>query len=78
MELPYFKWVNTMINNVKNSMYGTYHSINKKHLPRYLAEFSFKFNRRFNLEKMFEQLIYLSIQTASMPQRLLKLAEVRW
>ncbi len=28
-----------MISNVKNSMYGTYHAINQKHLPRYLAEF---------------------------------------
>ena len=78
VELPYFKWVNTMISNVKNSMHGTYHAINQKHLPRYLAEFCFKFNRRFNLEKMIEQLIYSSIQTAPMPQRLLKLAEARW
>ncbi len=78
VELPYFKWVNTMISNVKNSMHGTYHAINKKHLPRYLAEFCFKFNRRFNLANMLEQLIYSSIQTAPMPQRLLKLAEVRW
>jgi len=78
VEQPYFQWVNTMISNVKNSMHGTYHAINKKHLPRYLGEFCFKFNRRFNLEKMLEQLIYSSIQTAPMPERLLKLAEARW
>ena len=52
VKLPYFKWVNTMISNVKNSIHGTYHAINQKHLPRYLAEFSFKFNHRFNLEWM--------------------------
>ena len=78
VKLPYFQWVNTMISNVKNAMHGTYHAINKKHLPRYLGEFCFKFNRRFNLEKMLEQLIYSSIQTAPMPERLLKLAESRW
>lgn len=78
VELPYFKWVKTMIGNVKNAMHGIYHSINKNHLPRYLAEFCFKFNRCFNLEKMLEQLIFSSIQTAPMPQRLLKLAEARW
>jgi len=33
VEWPYFKWVNTMISNVKNSMHGTYHAINQKHLP---------------------------------------------
>ena len=59
-------------------MHGTYHAINQKHLPRYLAEFCFKFNRRFNLENMLEQLIISSIRIAPMPQRLLKLAEVRW
>lgn len=78
VELPYFQWVNTMISNVKNAMHGTYHAINKKHLPRYLGEFCFKFNRRFNLEKMLDQLLYSSIQTAPMPERLLKLAEARW
>lgn len=78
VEQPYFQWVNTMISNVKNSMHGTYHAINKKHLPRYLGEFCFKFNRRFNLEKMLDQLIFSSIQTAPMPERLLKLAEARW
>jgi hypothetical protein len=34
-----FTWVNTMIGNVKNAFSGTYHAINAKDLPRYLAEF---------------------------------------
>ena len=29
VKLPYFQWVNTMISNVKNSMHGTYHAINR-------------------------------------------------
>lgn len=78
VKLPYFKWVNTMISNVKNSIHGTYHAINQKHLPRYLAEFSFKFNHRFNLEWMVTDLARAGIRTAPMPQRLLKLAESRW
>jgi len=36
-----FIWVNTMIGNVKNAIVGTYHAIRAKHLPRYLAEFSY-------------------------------------
>lgn len=78
VELPYFQWVNAMISNVKNSMHGTYHAIRLKHLPRYLGEFCFKFNRRFDLENLLEELIYASIRTAPMPQRLLRLAEARW
>lgn len=78
VELPYFKWVNTMISNVKNSMRGTYHAPRLKHLPRYLAEFSYKFNRRFDLKTMINRLIFACSQTPPMPERLLKLAEVRW
>ena len=78
VELPYFKWVNTMISNVKNSIHGTYHAIGLKHLPRYLAEFCYKFNRRYNLESLIERLIFASIHAPPMPYRLLKLAEQRW
>lgn len=39
-----FTWVNTMIGNVKNFLKSSYHSLNPKHLPRYLAEFCYRFN----------------------------------
>ncbi len=42
-----FCWVNTMIGNVKKAIHGTYHSVGSKHLPRYLAEFCFRFHNRF-------------------------------
>ena len=73
-----FKWVNTMIGNVKNSILGTYHSVSEKHVPRYLAEFCYRFNRRFQLDKMIERLAYVAVHTAPMPQHRLTLAEVRW
>jgi len=38
-----FAWVNTMIGNIKTAMSGFYHAINPKHLPRYLAEFCYRF-----------------------------------
>ncbi|EGQ9107936.1 IS1595 family transposase [Vibrio parahaemolyticus] len=78
VEHPYFKWVNTMISNVKNAMHGTYHAIRLKHLPRYLAEFSYKFNRRFQLAYMIDRLLCASLQTAPWPYQKLKLAEARW
>ena len=73
-----FKWVDTMIGNVKNSIHGTYHAISEKHVPRYLAEFCFRFNRRFELGKMIQQLAQTAINTLPIPQRILKLAEDRW
>jgi hypothetical protein len=73
-----FQWLNTVIGNVKNSMHGTHHAIGKRHLPRYLAEFCYRFNRRFQLHTMVDRLTYTALRTQPVPQRLLKLAEVRW
>ena len=70
-----FNWVNTMIGNVKNSIHGTYHAISEQHLPRYLAEFCYRFNRRFKLEDMIPRLGYAAVRTPPMPERLLRVAE---
>ena len=64
---PEFKRVNTMIGNVKNSISGTYYSVSEKHVSRYLAEFCYRFNRRFQLDKMIERLVYVAVYTAPMP-----------
>jgi len=70
-----FTWVNTMIGNVKNAMTGTYHAINHKHLPRYLAEFCYRFNRRFDLRHMMPRFVFVAATTSPMPLRQLVLAE---
>jgi len=74
--LEAFTWVNTMIGNVKNTLVGTYHSIDHKHLSRYLAKFCYRFNRRFELKDMLPRLGYVAARTPPMPMRLLKMAEV--
>jgi transposase-like protein len=76
MELEAFTRINTMIGNVKNSIHGSYHAINEKHLPRYLVEFCYRFNRRFKLQDMIPRLGYVAMRTPPMPYKLLKLAEV--
>jgi transposase-like protein len=78
VQIPEFHWVNTMIGNVKNAMRGTYHHASANHLPRYLAEFCYRFNRRFDLAAMLPRLGYAAVRTPPMPYRLLKLAEVHW
>ena len=74
MTLEAFTWVNTMIGNVKNAATGTYHAVSGKHLPRYLAEFNYRFNRRYDLAAMLPRLGYVAAKTPPMPGRLLKLA----
>jgi len=75
VEMPEFKWVNTIIGNVKNALHGTFHAISKKHFPRYLAEFCYRFNRRYNLEQMVARFGYVAVRTTPTPQRLMKVAE---
>ena len=70
-----FTWVNTMIGNVRNALTGTYHAIDGKHLPRYLAEFCYRFNRRYKLEDMLPRLGYAAVRTPPMPFRFLRMAE---
>ena len=77
VKIEAFTWVNTMIGNVKNSMHGSYHAISDRHFPRYLAEFCYRFNRRFKLEEMIPRLGYAAVRTPPMPQRLLSMAEAR-
>jgi len=47
-----------------------------RHVPRYLAEFEYRFNRRYDLAAMIPRLTWASVRTPPMPYRLLKLAEV--
>ncbi len=57
-------------------MTGTYRAILSKHVPRYLAEFEYRFNRPYDLPAMMPRLGYVAVRTPPMPCRLLKLAEV--
>jgi transposase-like protein len=73
---PAFRWVNTALGNIKAAITGTYRAIRPKHVPRYLAEFEYRFNRRYDLAAMIQRLAKAALQTPPMPYRLLKLAEV--
>ena len=72
---PALSRVNTILGNIKRSLHGIYHHVSSKHLARYLAEFSYWFNRRFLLPEMFPRLAYVALRAPPMPYRVLKLAE---
>jgi len=73
--LTEFTWVNTMIGNMKNAMNGTYHSIHHQHLPRYLAEFCYRFNRHFQLDDMLPRFMSVALRTSPMPGKMLSMAD---
>jgi transposase-like protein len=78
MSIPAFTWVNIMLGNVKRSLHGTYHAVSQKHLPRYLAEFCYRFNRRFDLGQMINSLAFAAVNSKPIPQHRLMLAEEWW
>ena len=73
-KLPQFKCVNTMLGNIKSAITGTYRAV-RKHADRTLAEFEWRFNRRYDLAAMIPRLGYAATHTPPMPWRLLRLAE---
>src|SRR3954447_13593357 len=46
---PAFRWANTLLANIKNSVLATHRAVEAKHLPRYLGAFAWRFNRRWLL-----------------------------
>jgi len=75
---PVFTCLNTILGNIKTSLRGTYHSFRPKHVPRYLAEFQYRFNRRFDLGAMIPRLVYAAARTSPVPHPVLSLPEFRW
>jgi hypothetical protein len=72
---PAFEWANIALGNIKAATTGTYRAIDGKHVPRYLAEFEYRFNQRYVLAAMIPRLTWAAVRTTSMHHRLLKLAE---
>ena len=73
-----FNWVNTILGNLKSALSGIYHKLSSNHLPRHLATFQYRFNRRFVLGDMIKRLVFVSLRTLPMPRRILKLADYHW
>ena len=57
-ELPQFKWINTVLGNLKTTLAGTFHALDyRKYAQGYLSAFAYRFNRRFDLRSLFAQLV---------------------
>ena len=72
---PAFAKVNTALGNIQCALVGTFRHVSGKHAPRSLAEFEYRYNRRYDLAAMIPRLGWVAARTLPMPYRLLKLAE---
>ena len=68
-----FAWVNTVIGNLKTALLGTYHHVSQKYLGRYLAEFEYRFNRRYDLKTLLPRLLHAAVHTPAYPNPILTL-----
>ena len=76
-KLPQFRAVNTVLSNLKTALAGTYHAVKfAKYAHRYLAEFQYRFNRRFDLRRILQRLATAAVGTLPQPRHIIRLAEV--
>ena len=72
MKMRAFRWVNTILGNLKTAIAGTFKSIRRNYVPRYLAEFQYRFNRRSRLHDMLVRLACVAVGTSPRPYSLIK------
>ena len=76
-EVPELRWINTVLGNLKTSLSGCYHAFDfQKYAARYLAAFSYRFNRRFDLRTLHQRLIIAAASTPPHPMRVIRVADV--
>lgn len=63
----HLKWVNTLTSNLKRFLLSTYHGVHRKYRRAYLAEFAYRFNRRYWPGQAFERLLYACICSKPAP-----------
>ncbi len=75
---PKFTAINTVLGNLKTALRGAYKAFDfAAYGPRYLAEFQYRFNRRFNLTTIVDRLARDASLCSPHPERLIRVAEVR-
>lgn len=74
-DLPQFKWVNTVLGNLKTMLSGAYKAFGyAKYAHRYLGAFAYRFNRRFDLAGLVVQLVADVCRGKATPQRTIRQA----
>ena len=74
---PAFRWVNTMLGNLKSSISGTYPAFKfAKYADRTLGEAQYRFNRRFDLSAILVRLTRAASVTRPHSMAKIRLAEV--
>lgn len=63
--LKQLRWVHVLAANLKGNLRGVHHGVSEKHLGRYLAEFSYRFNRRNWDSQLFNRTLAACVSTST-------------
>lgn len=74
---PQFNAVDILLGNLKTAITGTYHAFRfGKYAQRYLAEFQFRFNRRYWMSEMLPAMLSAMVRAAPASTPVLRAPEV--
>ncbi len=72
-DLPEFKWVNTVLGNLKTMLAGAYKALKfRKYAQTYLAAFAYRFNQRFDLRSLIATLIVDVARTRPIKEKVIR------
>ena len=60
-------WVHRVFGNLETWLRGTFHGVSLRHLPRYLDEFTYRFDRRWCEEELFGFVLQRAVQGEPFP-----------
>jgi transposase-like protein len=60
-------WIHKVFSNLKTWLRGTFHGVSPKHLPRYLQEFSYRFDRRARESELFRFVLRRAVRGEPFP-----------
>lgn len=60
-------WVHKFISNAKSWIIGTHHGVDSKYFKLYLAEYTYRFNRRHDVKRYFSRALYSCTKQFSSP-----------
>jgi transposase-like protein len=71
--LPEFKWINTMLGNLKTTLAGAFKALKfRKYAQTYLAAFAYRFNQRFDLRGLIATLIVDVAKTRPVKEKVIR------
>jgi len=68
----HLKWINTITSNLKRYLLSTHHGVFPKYRKAFLAEFAYRFNRRYWPHQAFDRLLYACIYSDPVPLPVLR------